>query len=155
MPTLDGPSLDQLLADALQATPVLGELAFAQDDCWLIECRSGSSLWIEWLPGASTLAFTTSLGRPDTVHEAAVLNLALASNQRWHGRTSLRLARDGADGDLLLLDQMASADLSAETLAQALLQFEATRVLWEPALRGIAQHRPDAASPDDLLSRRA
>jgi hypothetical protein len=155
MPTLDGLSLDRLLADVLQATPVLGELAFEQDGCWLIECPSGSSLWIEWLPAAMALAFTTSLGRPDPVHESAVLNLALASNQRWHGQTALRVARDGTDGDLLLLDQLDITGLTVQALAQALLRFEATRALWEPALRGVAQYRPDLASPSELLNRRA
>lgn len=155
MPILDGPALDLLLADALQATPVLGEVAFTQDDCWLIECPSGSSLWIEWLPHAMALSFTTSLGRPDPAHESAALNLALASNQRWHGQASLRLARDGIDGDLLLLDQVGTSDLTAQALAQALLQFEATRALWEPALRGAVPKRPGLSSPTELITQRA
>lgn len=156
MSTPDHATLDQLLATALQSAPVLGSVVQAMDGCWLIECPSGSALWVEYTATNSTLALTTSLGPPDPVHETAALNLALASNQRWHGHSALRIARDSSGGDLLLLDQLDADKLTAQALTQGLLHFEAARALWSLALRGLGQRRGQpGAPPSHLLDQRA
>lgn len=154
MPPLDNAAIAQRLLDALAAAPDLGQLYESEEDCWLLECPSGSGLWLEWMAQPAVLTLSTALGRPDPHHETACLNLALACNQHWHGHQALRIARDGTDGDLLLLDQFPLAALSAEALAKELLHFEAVRALWSQTLLGIghAQHTP---LPSDLLGQRA
>lgn len=154
MPPLDNAAIAERLLDAVAAAPALGQLFESDEGCWLLECPSGSGLWLEWQPEAAVLAVSTALGRPEPKQEVASLNLALACNQHWHGPRHLRIARDGTDGDLLLLDQIHLTPMTAEALAGELLHFEAVRALWTQTLRGIGQTH-DSPLPSDLLGQRA
>lgn len=154
MPPLDNAAIAQRLLDALAAAPGLGQLFESDDGCWLLECPSGSGLWLEWLPEAGVLAVSTALGKPDPRHETASLNLALACNQRWQGHQTRRIGRDGLDGDLLLLDQLPLPSLTAEAIAHELAHFEAVRALWTHSLRGIGSPAASARA-SELLAQRA
>jgi hypothetical protein len=154
MRPLDNAAIAERLLDAVAAAPLLGQLFESKEGSWLLECPSGSGLWLEWEAEAMVLAVSTALGRPEPRQEMASLNLALACNQHWHGRQFLRIARDGTDGDLLLLDQIPLTPLTAEELASALLHVEAVRALWSHTLRGIG-HTPNSPLPSDLLGQRA
>lgn len=140
--------------EATKAEPELGTVTSLDNSSWLIELTSGDDILAEWVTNPSRLVLTTALGRPEPEHELLAYKLALTYNAQCHHNGTLRLARDHQDGDLLLMADMYPTGSVMSGLAQELMRFEASRVLWEAALYGIRHSEPSEPSAIDATGLR-
>lgn len=101
---------------------------------WSVVFASGAVHQIDWTDADTPLGLTGSIGLPAPGHELAMLNAALLYNALWASTGSLRIARDDADGDLLLMAQVPTDGLDTARLRERLLHFERIRSAWSLAV---------------------
>lgn len=117
------------------------------DEIWAINTKADNCFLVEWFEDWHQFVMTADLGVPAPPVELRALNLALSYNALWAETGSIRLARDGDDGVLMLLASWTPDDGSPEQLAQALEHFARLQEWWVGALSQLGTPA-DAALPD-------
>lgn len=135
--------VERLLAQAHERLAGLTRVEPVDETGWWVAFDPGGGFHVEWSAPWRCLVFTASLGPPCPGGETAALNLALSYNALWREVGHLRLARNGDQGELLLIGELGRDEGDPETVNAALVHFEALRVWWRDALRGTRP--PDAA----------
>lgn len=97
---------------------------------WYVLFRDGGAYELEWSDDWGWLVLTAELGHPSPEGERIALNLALSYNALWRQLGKLRMARDGEDGELLLMGEVGAGDADVEGFCAALLHFEGLRRHW-------------------------
>jgi hypothetical protein len=138
--------IEVVLNEATKAEPELGTVTSLDNSSWLIELTSGDEILAEWATNPPRLVLTTALGRPEPEHELLAYKLALTYNAQWHQNGPLRIARDHADGELLILTDLHESELHMPELAGGLMRLEVVRSLWTLALQGMDPSVPALAT---------
>lgn len=108
-------------------------------DHWRVLFNDGEGGYrIDWSPTWGRLVLTANLGRPLPGDELAALNLALSYNALWREMGNLRMARDGGDGELMLIGEWGPDDGNASAFNTTVLHFECLRRWWTGALKQAA-----------------
>lgn len=141
-PLQDAQDVQRLLEQAQARLGQIAEVAQADgtDDAgWWVEFHNGGGFAVEWSATWACVVFTADLGRPPPGGELAALNLALSYNALWREVGHLRIARDGDQGELLLIGELGADDGDPDTLGAALLHFESLQRWWRDAMARAAQ----------------
>lgn len=147
-PLNDATDAERLLTQASERLPQITQLAEAGEAAWFLEFDGGGEgLLIEWISERSCLVLSTDLGVPPAEGEIAALKLALSYNALWRDIGDLRIARDGADGELMLIGELGPDEAEPDTFNAALLQFDALRRWWTAAIASASE--ASAAPPVD------
>lgn len=121
---------------------------------WYVLFKDGGAYELEWSEDWGWLVLTAELGYPSPEGERVALNLALSYNALWRQLGKLRMARDGKDGELLLIGEVGPEGADVEGFCAALLHFEGLRRWWGDALSRAGEAPPGAPpTPNQLLER--
>lgn len=147
MPTLrDAQDARSLLTRAAEQLSQITQVVEADEAVWAL-AFDGGGFELEWFKDGARLVLTATLGMPPAQGEVAALKLALAYNALWRDNGDLRLARDGDDGELLLIGELGADDGEQDSFNAALLHFEALRRWWTDAIARSGEG--SAATPID------
>lgn len=137
----------RLLIQASEHLNPSAQLTETDPSSWWIEFDSGDGFQVEWCAERSRLVLTAALGVPPAEREIAALNLALSYNALWRDIGDLRVARDGEEGELMLIGELGPDDGEPETFRAALQHFESLQRWWSEAIAHTGD--PDSAAPFD------
>ena len=112
------------------------EVLECDESGWFIGWGGGEGFLVEWCTEPSRLVMSAPLGLPAPTRETATLNLALSYNALWRDIGDLRIARDGDEGELLLIGELGPEDCEPDSVAAALLHFDRLRRWWCEAIAG-------------------
>jgi hypothetical protein len=143
-PLNDATDAQRLLTQAAERLSQITLLTEADEAGWFVEFDGGEGFFVEWSSEWSRLVLSAELGVPSAEGEIAALRLALSYNALWRDIGDLRIARDGDEGDMLLIGELGADDAEPETFQAALLHFENLRRWWTDA---IAQGAAKGAAP--------
>lgn len=124
-----------------------------QPGTWYLLFNGGGAYRAEWSEAWARLVLTADLGFPTEGAERHALNLALTYNALWREVGPLRMARDGENGELVLIGELDLAERDAHSLDSALLHFEGLRRRWAHALLHAADRAGEAPLAPPLLER--
>lgn len=141
----------RLLTQASERLAEMVQLIDLGDATWTLEFNDGDGYQLEWSAQWSRLVLTAELGVPPAEGELTALNLALSYNTLWRDVGKLRVARDGDDGQMLLIGELLPADGDPETFDAALLHFETLRRWWTNAITRTPQAMPSALRVEQML----
>jgi hypothetical protein len=148
----DADDVRRLLTQASERLNPGAQLSETDPNTWVIEFHSGGSFELEWCADGSRLVLTAALGVPPAEGEIAALNLALSYNALWRDIGDLRIARDGDDGEMLLIGELGPEDGEPETFLEALQRFESLQRWWSEAIaQSDGEQGGDAAPVDQAL----
>jgi hypothetical protein len=152
MPTLhDADDVRRLLTQASERLTPSALLTETDPSTWVIEFDSGEGFQLEWCAEGSRLVLTAALGVPPAEGEIAALNLALSYNALWRDIGDLRIARDGEEGELLLIGELGPDDGEPETFHAALQHFASLQRWWSDAIAQVGEAGGGAAPIDHAL----
>lgn len=147
-PLKDPDDAQRLLTQAAERLPQITQLAEAGEAAWFLEfAGSGQGFLVEWIAERTCLVLCADLGVPPPEGEIAALNLALSYNALWREIGDLRIARDGDDGELMLIGELGPEDCEPETFLAALQHFESLQRWWTQAIAKAGE--PNDAAPVD------
>lgn len=144
----------RLLTQASERLSQITGVTETEDATWFIDFRGDGGFMAEWSTEWCRLVFTADLGLPTPEGELSALNLALSYNALWRDIGDLRIARDGDEGELMLIGEMGPEDADPETFNAALLHFEALRRWWTDAIARAATSDPAPATPPGVMFER-
>jgi hypothetical protein len=138
-PLQDAQVLERLLEQAQERLDPIAQVDRADDASWWVGFHNGGGFSVEWSAPWACVVFTADLGLPPPGGELAALNLALSYNALWREVGHLRIARDGDQGELMLIGELGPDDGDPDTFNAALLHFESLQRWWSEALARAAQ----------------
>lgn len=121
---------------------------------WCAMFQDGGFYQLEWSQDWGRLMLIAELGDPPPQHERAALNLALTYNALWREVGNLRMAREGVEGELMLIGELGADDTEHEAFDAALLHFEGLRRWWTHALAHANAEGPVPPLASERLSER-
>ena len=141
----------RLITQAGQRLAQVTGITEVNDSTWVIDFDGGDGFMAEWSADRSRLVLTADLGLPTPEGELSALNLALSYNALWREIGDLRIARDGDEGELMLIGELGPEDGDPETFNAALLHFEALRRWWVDAIARAATSNPAPPAPPGVM----
>ncbi|WP_322470430.1 type III secretion system chaperone [Hydrogenophaga sp. SNF1] len=150
----DASDARRLITQAGQRLAQITGITEVDDGSWCIDFDGGDGFAAEWSPGGSRLVLTADLGLPTPEGELSALNLALSYNALWREIGDLRIARDGDEGELMLIGELGPEDSEPETFNAALLHFVALRRWWADAIARAASANPAPPAPPGVMFER-
>lgn len=114
---------------------------------WCVLFKDGGAYELEWSDDWGWMVLTAELGYPSPEGERIALNLALSCNALWRQLGKLRMARDGEDGELLLIGEVGPKDADVEGFCAALIHFESLRRHWTNTFERVGLEPADPPSP--------
>lgn len=147
----DADDVRRLLTQSSERLAPGAELTETDPSTWVIEFDSGNGFHLEWCAEGARLVLTAALGVPPAEGEIAALNLALSYNALWRDIGDLRIARDGEDGELMLIGELGPEDGEPEAFLAALQHFESLQRWWTQAIARAGEPGGDAAPVDHAL----
>ena len=149
-PLQDAQDVQRLLEQARDRLGQIAEVDGTDDASWWVGFHHGGGFAVEWSGPWACVVFTAGLGLPPPGGELAALNLALSYNALWREVGHLRIARDGDQGELMLIGELGPDDGDPDTFNAALLHFESLQRWWSDAMARAAQPAgPGAATGID------
>lgn len=150
----DAEEVQRLLNRAAEQLSQISQVHETDQDAWFLEFHGGGGFALEWLGESARLVLSAELGVPTPEAEVAALNLALSYNALWRDIGDLRIARDGDEGELLLIGELGPDDAEPEAFHAALLHFESLRRWWTEAItQGAAKGAAPSTDQALLLGR--
>jgi len=143
----DADDVRRLLTQASERLTPGAQATETDATSWAVEFDSGEGFELEWCAEGSRLVLIAALGVPPPEGEIAALNLALSYNALWREIGDLRIARDGDDGELMLIGELGPEDGEPETFLAALQHFESLQRWWTQAIAKTSE--PGDAAPVD------
>jgi len=141
----------RLLTQASERLTQITGLTETEDATWFIDFQGDGGFMAEWSTDWTRLVLTADLGQPTPEGELSALNLALSYNALWREIGDLRIARDGDEGELMLIGELGPEDGDPETFNAALLHFEALRRWWVDAIARAATSNPAPPAPPGVM----
>ncbi len=144
----------RLITQASERLSQITEVVETDEAAWFVAFDAGEGFLVEWSTEWSRLVLTAELGVPPPEGELAVLNLALSYNALWRDIGDLRIARDGDEGEMLLIGELGPDDGDPETFNAALLHFETLRRWWADKFAHIPSPSDKSPNPTGPLFNR-
>ena len=133
---IDKERMSLILTDAVQRLDVDGLLAIDERDAWFIAFNETTEIDVELDTSAHRVTFQCTLGRPDDARRDQLCRTLLQYNYLWRETGGMRMALDGADGDVVQIFDMPSESVDAESVQNVLGNFAQAASAWREVLSG-------------------
>jgi hypothetical protein len=134
MTMIDKERMSLILTEVAQRLDVDGLLAMDDRDAWFIGFNENTEIDVELDPSGHRVTFQCSLGRPDDARRDHLCRTLLQYNYLWRETGGMRMALDGADGEVVQIFDMPSESVDAESVQNVLGNFAQAASAWREML---------------------
>jgi Tir chaperone protein (CesT) family len=138
----------QLLDGLGEVWPELAAIDRVGEDTWLMALEDGTAMVAEWVDGPPRLVLSTPIGSPELDRRFVVYEAVLGLNALWRDTGGIRVALSEPDGEMIVMLDLLSGDVTAQELQQKLADWCAQTRAWRDYLAVPAQQ---IAMPDPVL----
>lgn len=134
MTMIDKERMSLILTEAAQRLDVDGLLAIDERDAWFIAFNEDTEIDVELDASGHRVTFQCALGRPDDARRDHLCRTLLQYNYLWRETGGMRMALDGADGNVVQIFDMPSESVDAESVQNVLGNFAQAASAWHEVL---------------------
>jgi hypothetical protein len=129
----------QLLDGLGEVWPELAAVDRVGEDTWLIALEDGTAIVVEWVDGPPRLVLSTPIGSPELDRRFGVYEAVLGLNALWRHTGGIRVALSAPDGEITVMLDLLTGDVTAQELQQKLADWCAQTRAWRDYLAKPAQ----------------
>ena len=134
MTMIDKERMSLILTEAAKRLDVDGLLAIDDRDAWFIGFNETTEIDVELDASGHRVTFQCALGRPDDARRDHLCRTLLQYNYLWRETGGMRMALDGADGQVVQIFDMPSESVDAESVQNVLGNFAQAAAAWRDML---------------------
>ncbi len=124
----------------------------SEDRNWAIQFSDQSIVMLEWVEDPDRVVLTSLLGVPSDSMQLAVYETLLCYNLLWKDTGGVKMALSGPGGELVVIYELFSNDLTLNELQTVLTNFTSIAQIWTVYVTGEGEQAgmPAAGSMDML-----
>ncbi len=116
--------------------PEIEAVIQSEDRNWAIQFSDQAIVMLEWAEDPDRVVLTSLLGAPSESMQLSVYETLLCYNLLWKDTGGVKMALSGPGGDLVVIYEMFSADLTLGELQTVLTNFVNIAQIWTVYVTG-------------------
>lgn len=116
--------------------PEIEAVIQSEDRNWAIQFSDQAIVMLEWAEDPDRVVLTSLLGAPSESMQLSVYETLLCYNLLWKDTGGVKMALSGPGGDLVVIYELFSADLTLGELQTVLTNFVSIAQIWTVYVTG-------------------
>lgn len=108
----------------------------SEDRNWAVQFSDDSIVMLEWVEGPDRVVLTSLLGAPSESMQLSVYETLLCYNLLWKDTGGVKMALSGPGGELVVIYELFSTDLTLNELQTVLTNFVSIAQIWTMYVTG-------------------
>ena len=129
--------------------PEIEAVIQSEDKNWAIQFSDQSIVMLEWAEDPDRVVLTSLLGAPSESMQLSVYETLLCYNLLWKDTGGVKMALSGPGGDLVVIYELFSTDLTLGELQTVLTNFVSIAQIWTVYVTGESE-QPGMTLPGAL-----
>ncbi len=132
--------------------PEIEAVIQSEDRNWAIQFSDQSIVMLEWVEDPDRIVLTSMLGVPSESMQLSVYETLLCYNLLWKDTGGVKMALSGPGGELVVIYELFSAELTLNELQTVLTNFVSIAQIWTVYVTGESeQHGMPPPGSIDML----
>ncbi len=129
--------------------PEIEAVIQSEDKNWAIQFSDQAIVMLEWAEDPDRVVLTSLLGAPSESMQLSVYETLLCYNLLWKDTGGVKMALSGPGGDLVVIYELFSADLTLGELQTVLTNFVSIAQIWTVYVTGESE-QPGVPLPGSM-----